>query len=116
MIMGGSIDAPQRSSSPLKRRASSMDQDMDSDSKEDVDMINPPPLEESGEEGDKGESRSRQSADQPGSPKSFTMKTGSSQALVKPRALDSAQLTLFLSHARRRPSLSRTDQNTRNTS
>ncbi|KAI6351222.1 hypothetical protein MCOR25_010065 [Pyricularia grisea] len=76
MIMGGAIDAPQRSSSPLKRRASSMDQDMDSDSKEDVDMINPPPLEESGEEGDKGESRGRQSADQPGSPKSFTMKTG----------------------------------------
>lgn len=76
MIMGGAVDSPQRSSSPLKRRAASMDQDMDSDSKEDVDMINPPPLEESGEENEKGESRGRQGANQPGSPKSFTMKTG----------------------------------------
>ncbi|KAL8419539.1 hypothetical protein RB594_002665 [Gaeumannomyces avenae] len=49
MIMGGAADTPQRSSSPLKRRASSMDQEMDSDAKEDVDMINPPPLEESEE-------------------------------------------------------------------
>ncbi|KAL8374228.1 hypothetical protein RB599_001113 [Gaeumannomyces hyphopodioides] len=51
MIMGGAADTPQRSSSPLKRRASSMDQEMDSDAKEDVDMINPPPLEEPEEAG-----------------------------------------------------------------
>lgn len=49
--MGDAADIPQRSSSPLKRRASSMDQEMDSDAKEDVDMINPPPPDESEEAG-----------------------------------------------------------------
>ncbi|KAK3939915.1 hypothetical protein QBC46DRAFT_436430 [Diplogelasinospora grovesii] len=54
-LMGGAADLPQRSSSPLKRRASSMDNaavqdDKRTDSKEDVDMINVPdaPQEQQG--------------------------------------------------------------------
>lgn len=42
-VMGGAADIPHRSSSPLKRRASSMEPDGDpTDAKEDVDMINAP--------------------------------------------------------------------------
>lgn len=42
-IMGGAAEAPERASSPLKRRASSMDPDTELDAKEDVDMIAAPP-------------------------------------------------------------------------
>lgn len=47
-LMGGAADLPQRSSSPLKRRASSMDPEQDNhevvndETKEDVDMVAPP--------------------------------------------------------------------------
>ena len=41
--MGGAADLPQRSSSPLKRRASDLESDVPSSSqKDDVDMINLP--------------------------------------------------------------------------
>ncbi|TVY17333.1 putative ubiquitin carboxyl-terminal hydrolase 12, partial [Lachnellula arida] len=43
-IMGGAADAPQRSSSPLKRRASDLEgSDVPSTEKDDVDMISSPP-------------------------------------------------------------------------
>ncbi|RYP90467.1 hypothetical protein DL770_003440 [Monosporascus sp. CRB-9-2] len=42
-IMGGAAEFPDRASSPLKRRASSMDPDAEPDAKEDVDMIAAPP-------------------------------------------------------------------------
>ena len=42
-LMGGAADLPQRSSSPLKRRASSMEPEQDAgDAREDVDMITVP--------------------------------------------------------------------------
>ncbi len=41
-IMGGAADLPQRSSSPLKRRASDLDE-VQSSQKDDVDMISVPP-------------------------------------------------------------------------
>ena len=45
--MGGAAEIPDRASSPLKRRASSMDPDAELDAKEDVDMVSatlsPPP-------------------------------------------------------------------------
>ncbi|KAI5859320.1 UCH-domain-containing protein [Durotheca rogersii] len=45
-LMGGSAEFPERSSSPLKRRASSMDPDpVNQDASEDVDMITAPPSE-----------------------------------------------------------------------
>jgi ubiquitin carboxyl-terminal hydrolase 4/11/15 len=37
--MGGAADLPQRSSSPLKRRASDLDSEVQSSQKDDVDMI-----------------------------------------------------------------------------
>ncbi|RYP15060.1 hypothetical protein DL765_005954 [Monosporascus sp. GIB2] len=42
-IMGGAAEFPDRASSPLKRRASSMDPEAEPDAKEDVDMIAAPP-------------------------------------------------------------------------
>lgn len=42
-IMGGAAELPDRASSPLKRRASSMDPNTELDAKEDVDMIAAPP-------------------------------------------------------------------------
>ncbi|KAI1417572.1 UCH-domain-containing protein [Hypoxylon sp. FL1857] len=43
-VMGGAAEFPERASSPLKRRASSMDPDaVDQDATEDVDMITAPP-------------------------------------------------------------------------
>jgi ubiquitin carboxyl-terminal hydrolase 4/11/15 len=44
-LMGGAADQSQRSSSPLKRRASSMDLEQDADHKDDVDMLVAPGLE-----------------------------------------------------------------------
>jgi len=41
--MGGAADLPQRSSSPLKRRASDLDGEVQSSQKDDVDMISVPP-------------------------------------------------------------------------
>jgi ubiquitin carboxyl-terminal hydrolase 4/11/15 len=41
--MGGAADLPQRSSSPLKRRASDLDGEAQSSQKDDVDMITVPP-------------------------------------------------------------------------
>jgi hypothetical protein len=42
-LMGGAADSPQRSSSPLKRRASSMEPDQDPvEAREDVDMLTAP--------------------------------------------------------------------------
>jgi ubiquitin carboxyl-terminal hydrolase 4/11/15 len=41
--MGGAADLPQRSSSPLKRRASDLDGEGQSSQKDDVDMITVPP-------------------------------------------------------------------------
>jgi len=49
--MGGAADFPERSSSPLKRRASSMETEKpvppqdDNDGKEDVDMVSAPPAD-----------------------------------------------------------------------
>ena len=40
--MGGAADLPQRSSSPLKRRASDLDGEVQSSQKDDVDMISVP--------------------------------------------------------------------------
>lgn len=41
--MGGAADLPQRSSSPLKRRASDLEGEVPSSQKDDVDMITVPP-------------------------------------------------------------------------
>jgi ubiquitin carboxyl-terminal hydrolase 4/11 len=41
--MGGAADLPQRSSSPLKRRASDLDGEVETSQKDDVDMISVPP-------------------------------------------------------------------------
>jgi ubiquitin carboxyl-terminal hydrolase 4/11 len=43
--MGGAADLPQRSSSPLKRRASDLDGEVQSSQKDDVDMISVPPFD-----------------------------------------------------------------------
>lgn len=51
-LMGGAADSPQRSSSPLKRRASSMEPDQDNtDAKEDVDMLTIPDSQRQESEG-----------------------------------------------------------------
>jgi hypothetical protein len=51
ILMGGAADFPQRSSSPLKRRASSMEPEQENaDAREDVDMITAPDSQGSGSE------------------------------------------------------------------
>ena len=45
--MGGAADLPQRSSSPLKRRASDLESEVPSSQKDDIDMISVPPSDPS---------------------------------------------------------------------
>ncbi|KAH7413007.1 hypothetical protein BKA64DRAFT_567146 [Cadophora sp. MPI-SDFR-AT-0126] len=57
--MGGAADLPQRSSSPLKRRASDLEAEVSSSSKDDVDMIMVPESDPPESANDKQDSRNR---------------------------------------------------------
>ncbi|KAI0179967.1 ubiquitin carboxyl-terminal hydrolase-like protein [Hypoxylon sp. FL1284] len=90
-IMGGASDFPERSSSPLKRRASSMEPDApEHDANEDVDMITAPSPDAS------GSSQPQQPAD--------TMPAGSAPEKTMPAATEEEVQPMDISPAHPTPS------------